>query len=94
MAAPIKWGQGLRGYIKDGSSCVEDVITVEATTATGFEGAAASEVASKFKLESSEVVRAQGRVLFDIPTEKVAEVRHCILCLYLIRLTYLEETLT
>ena len=70
MCEPIDWSR-LRGH--DPSS-PPDLLTIEATAVTGFEGAAASEVAEKFCIEEEEVVKAQGRVLFDIPENLVEEV--------------------
>ncbi len=70
MCEPIDWSR-LRGH--DPSS-PPDLLTIEATAVTGFEGAAASEVAEKFCIEEEEVVKAQGRVLFDIPEDRVEEV--------------------
>ncbi len=70
MCEPIDWSR-LRGH--DPSS-PPDLLTIEATAVTGFEGAAASEVAEKFCIEEEAVVKAQGRVLFDIPEDRVEEV--------------------
>ncbi len=69
MAAAIEWDR-LRGH--DPTSPA-DLLTIEATAVTGFEEAAASEVAENFGIDSENVVKAQGRVLFDIAKERVEE---------------------
>ncbi len=70
MAEAIDWSR-LRGHE---ASSPADLLTIEATAVTGFEEAAASEVSEVFGVGRESVVKAQGRVLFDIPEERVPEV--------------------
>ena len=69
MSSPIDW-TALSGY-----SCPEETsVTLEATVPTGFETAAKTEAMERFGFEKEMVVTHQGRILFDLPMDKVPEV--------------------
>jgi len=68
MSAPIDWSP-LKGF-----SAESTLVTFEASAVTGFEEAARSEVMEMFGLKEEEVVKAQGRVLFDLQVENVKKV--------------------
>ena len=74
MAQPINWDP-LRGFKPDSipaSEATEEpkpLVTLECSAVSGFETAVAAEVNDRFGIPLDDIVKAQGRVVFDLPID-------------------------
>ena len=79
MALPINWDP-LSGFKPDPSATgdtsrqQQPLVTLECSAVSGFETAAAAEVNDRFGIDLDRIVRAQGRVVFDLPLDVAPKV--------------------